>query len=146
KRNGLFKPSEAKRTNSLEGDATRGKQNRISWGEVIILPVHDDEFGQCDQVSESDDAITPAFAGSDQPDQSAEPQRKSCRIHQGDLLREKFPRHEDDVLVALRDSMQQNPGGPTAFDLPADVRERDDKCDQTGEPNPFPRKLTTFRR
>src|SRR5206468_9982840 len=45
KRNGLFKPSEAKCENSFEAGATRGKQHWISWSDVIILPVHDDEFG-----------------------------------------------------------------------------------------------------
>jgi hypothetical protein len=60
-------------------------------------------------------------------------------------LEEKFSGAENDVFVALCDTVQQHPGRPAAVYLPEDVRERDDKGSQTAEPNPFLRKLTALR-
>ena len=56
-----LQPLHSQRENALDGNATSRKQHRVGWSEIIILAVHDNEFGQCNQIGESERAITLTF-------------------------------------------------------------------------------------
>src|SRR5262249_5179983 len=104
-----------------------------------------DEFCQRDEINDSDRAVSPAAARYKQPQQTAEPQRKCCGIHQSDLLPDELCWTERDVFVAVCNVAQYLVGGPVMPRLPENVGQCDGKCDQHSKPDPFVSEMAALR-
>ena len=59
-RNTGFDPRQACRENALGRHASRCKEHRIRRREIIAFAMQNDEFGERDQVNDSDRAVAPA--------------------------------------------------------------------------------------
>ena len=57
-----LQPLHSQRENALDGNGASRKQHWIGGSEVVILAVHENEFGQRDEICETEHAITPAVA------------------------------------------------------------------------------------
>src|SRR5438132_9467739 len=116
--------------NALNSDSAGGKEHRIRRCKIVAFAAQKDEFCECDEINDSDGAVAPAVARSKQPQQTAQPQRKCCGIHQSDLLCDELCRAQRDVFLAVRNVAQQLVCGPVMPRLPENVWQCDPECDK----------------
>src|SRR5262249_46916729 len=117
-----FYPFGAHEKGGLDRWHSRRKEHRIRRREIIAFAMQNNEFDEQNQISNSEQSIAAAFVRGEQPQEADYPKRKGCRIHQDNLLRDELCRVQRDVLVAVRDVVQELVGGPVISSLPKNVR------------------------
>ena len=137
-------PAKSSDEDALDRDSAGGEEHRIDGREIVMLSMHDDEFGKRDEIGNTERAIATALARHDQPNEAAQPEWKSGRIHDEDLLGDELEWTKDDILVAVRDVLKELERWPMVLHLPKQVWRREGDGDYATEPNPSLRKVSAL--